>query len=59
MKTYVVTVIKTEFYSVDIEVRAENMAKAEKMAEDMAQDQKQDWSYDESEFTSYAEEIHT
>jgi hypothetical protein len=59
MKTYIVTVIKTESYSVDIKVKAESAASAEKMAEDMAQDQKQDWSYDESEFTSYAEEIYS
>ena len=59
MKTYIVTVIKTESYSVDIEVKAESAASAEKMAEDMAQDQKQDWSYAESEFTSYSEEIYS
>jgi hypothetical protein len=59
MKTYIVTVIKTEVYSVDIEIKAENMAEAERKAEGIAQDNPQDWSYDESEFTSYAEEIQT
>lgn len=58
MKKYIVTVIKTESYTVDLEVNAKNHHEAEKIAEDMAQDQKQDWSYEESEFTSFSEEVY-
>lgn len=58
MKKYIVTVVKTESYSVDIEVKANSHNEAEKIAEEMAQDQKQDWSYEESEFTSFSEEVH-
>lgn len=58
MPKFIVTVIKTEVYSVDIEVKASTLAQAEKIAEDQAQDKPQDWSYEESEFTSYGEQIH-
>jgi hypothetical protein len=58
MKTYIVTVIKTESYTVDIEIKAPSMAQAESMAVDDAQTKKQDWSYDETEFLSFAEEVY-
>lgn len=57
MKTYLVTVYKTETYSVGIEIEAESELQAESMAEDDAQNRALDWGFESMEFTSYAEKI--
>lgn len=57
MPKFIVTVIKTEFYTTDIVIEAPTLAQAESMAEDDAQRIKLDWHYEESEFTSYGEQI--
>lgn len=58
MPKFIVTVIKTESYSTDIEIEAPTLAQAESMAEDDAQTRPVDWSYEETEWTSYGEQIH-
>lgn len=57
MPKFLVTVVKTEVYSTDIEVTAKTLAEAERIAEDKAQDEPQSWSYGESEFSSFGDEI--
>jgi hypothetical protein len=57
MPKFIVTVIKTETYTAEIEIDAPTLAQAESMAEDDAQRLNLDWSYEESEWTSYGEEI--
>lgn len=58
MRKYIVTVVKTESYSVDIEVKAKTLAQAEKLAEDQAYEKPQNWSYGETEITSFGEQIY-
>jgi nicotinate-nucleotide pyrophosphorylase len=57
MPKFIVTVFKTEFYTTDIEIEAPTLAQAESMAEDDAQRLSLDWHYEESELTSYGEQI--
>lgn len=58
MPKFIVTVIKTESYSTDIEIEAPTLAQAESMAEDDAQTRPMDWSYEETEWASYGEQIY-
>ena len=58
MKTYLVTVYKTETFSAEIEIEAESELQAESMAEDDAQNRALDWGFESMEFTSYADEIY-
>jgi hypothetical protein len=46
MPKYIVTVIKTDTYSTEIEIEAETLAQAESMAEDDAREKDLDWSYE-------------
>jgi hypothetical protein len=57
MPKFIVTVIKTETYSTDIEIEAPTLAQAESMAEDDAQTRPVDWSYEETEWSSFGEQI--
>lgn len=57
MPKFIVTIVKTETYSTEIEIEAPTLAQAESMAEDDAQRLSLDWHYEESEFTSYGEQI--
>jgi nicotinate-nucleotide pyrophosphorylase len=57
MPKFIVTVIKTVVYTTDIEIEAPTLAQAESMAEDDAQRLTLDWDYEESELTSYGEQI--
>lgn len=57
MPKFMVTVIKTETYSAEIEIEAETLAQAESMAEDDAREKNLDWSYGESEWMTYGEQI--
>jgi hypothetical protein len=57
MPKFIVTIVKTETYSTDIEIEAPTLAQAESMAEDDAQRLTLDWNYEESELTSYGEQI--
>jgi nicotinate-nucleotide pyrophosphorylase len=52
MPKFIVTIVKTETYSTDIEIEAPTLAQAESMAEDDAQRLTLDWNYEESELTS-------
>ena len=57
MPKFIVTIVKTETYSTEIEIEAPTLAQAESMAEDDAQRLTLDWHYEESELTSYGEQI--
>jgi len=57
MPKFIVTVIKTETYTAEIEIDAPTVAQAESMAEDDAQRLNLDWSYEEADFTCYGELI--
>lgn len=57
MAKFIVTVIKTETYTTDIEIKARTLAQAESMAEDNAQTRPVNWRYRETEWTSFGEEI--
>lgn len=55
MPKFMVNVIKTETYSTMIEIKASSMEEAEKLAEEAAQERPMDWSYEETEWSSWAE----
>ncbi len=57
MPKFIVTIVKTETYSTEIEIDAPTLAQAESMAEDDAFRLSLDWHYEESELTSYGEQI--
>jgi hypothetical protein len=57
MPKFIVTVIKTETYTAEIEIDAPTLAQAESMAEDDAQTRPIDWSYEETEWASFGEQI--
>lgn len=50
MPKFIVTIVKTETYSTEIEIEAPTLAQAESMAEDDAQRLSLDWSYEKSEW---------
>ncbi len=57
MPKFIVTVIKTETYTAEIEIEAPTVAQAESMAEDDAQRLSLDWHYEETELTCYGDLI--
>lgn len=57
MPKFIVTIVKTEAYSTEIEIDAPTLAQAESMAEDDAQHLSLDWHYEDSELTCYGEQI--
>jgi len=57
MPKFIVTVYRTETFLTEIEIEAPTLAQAESMVEDDAQRHSLDWSYEETNFTCYGEEI--
>jgi hypothetical protein len=57
MPKFIVTVIKTETYSTDIEIEAPTLAQAESMAEDDAREELLNWKYAETDWESFGEQI--